>query len=382
MSMRGSVAGAVLFLLASFAAGEELKAPAVTVQAVPRRPNGIETDDPAAAKIPMALVIVNASERELTNLDLMVAPGDGFAIGTSPQFPAKVAPFGTFLGSFELVPQVGAAYGKYDVMLVVQYRWRNDKTEYTSAQPAKASLDIRRRFEEEAKGLPGGTAALFYLLLPLFPAFFAYQIVDRFRRGEGLQVPVFSPTYLLPAFFIGLLVNYLFSARVSRTRVLLAAAAIGALWPLLRWASESFQQRRWGFKETDDEATYLRKALLSPWTRHDLWVTAKAGNETWNGVQLTQPDGRPVLGPLLQVSPSDPADTNRIKAIVESTQGPASRGARKQLIREVKSGKATVSRVNAVKRGVNDHSAIVAVEELVGYERQSAEKKELVTFTG
>lgn len=306
--MRGSVAGAVLFLLTSFAAGEEIKAPAVTVQAIQRRPNGIETDDPAAAKIPMALVVVNASERELTNLDLIVAPVAGFAIATRPQFPAKVAPFSTFLGHFELVPQSPTAYGKYDVVLAVQYRWRNDKTEYTSAQPATASLEIKRLFDEEAKGLPGGTAALFYLLLPVFPAFFAYQIVDRLRRGEGLQVPVFSGDYVLPAFFIGLLVNYLFSARVSRTRVLLVAAAVGALWPLLRWAWEAFQHWRWGFKETDDEATYLRKALLSRWTRHDLWVTAKAGNETWNGVQLKQPDGSLVLGPLLQVSPSDPAE--------------------------------------------------------------------------
>jgi uncharacterized membrane protein (GlpM family) len=381
MSMRGPVAGAVLLLLASFAAGEELKAPAVSVQAVPRRPNGIETDDPAAAKILVALVVVNSSERELTNLELIVAPDAGFTIGASPQFPAKMAPFSTLLGNFELVPQSRATYGKYDVMLAVQYRWRNDKTEYTSSQPAKVSLEMRRLFDEEAKGLPGGTAALFYLLLPVFPAFFAYQIVDRLRRGEGLQVPVFSTNYLLPAFSIGLLVNYLFSARVSRTRVLLAAAAIGALWPLLRWAWEALQQRRWGFKETDDEATYLRKALLSPWTRHDLWVTAKVGNETWNGVQLTQPDGSPVLGPLLQVSPSDPADTARIKSIVESTHGAASRGARKQLVREVKRKKATVKRVDAVKRGANDHSSIIAAAELVGLERYSAEKKELVAFT-
>jgi uncharacterized membrane protein (GlpM family) len=381
MSMRGPIAGAVLFLLASFAAGEELKAPAVTVQAVPRQPNGIETDDPATAKILVALVVVNASERELTNLDLIVAPGIGFAIGTSPRFPAKVAPFSTLVGTFELVPQGRAAYGKYDVMLMVQYRWRNDKTEFPSAQPVNVSLEIKRRFDEEAKGLPGGTAALFYLLLPVFPAFFAYQIVDRLRRGEGLQVPVFSTDYLLPAFSIGLLVNYLFSARVSQTRVLLAAAAIGALWPLLRWAWEAFQQWRWGFKETDDEPTYLRKALLSPWTRHDLWVVAKVGNEIWNGVQLAQPDGSPVLGPLLQVSPSDPADTVRIKSVVESTHGAASRGARKQLVREVKRKKATVMRINAVKRGANDHSAIIAAAELVGFELQSAEKIELLAFT-
>jgi len=382
MRLWRGLAAAVLLSLAAIAAAEDIAAPAVTVQAVPRRPGGIETDDPATSKIPMALVVVNGSAREVTNFALVVDPASGFTAGALPRFPAKLAPFATFLGSFELAPRKGVAYSRHDVVLALQYRWRVENTEFSSAQPVIASVELKRLFEEEAKSLPGGTASLFYLLLPLFPAFFAYQIVDRLRRGEGVQVPVFGSDYLLPAFCIGLLVNYFFSAR-SRTTVLLAAAAIGAAWPALRWAWEAFQDWRWAFRTTDKEKPYLRKALLSPWTPHGhLWVTAKGGGETWSGALLAQPDGSPVLGARLQVSPAGAnANAAVLQALAEATKGPTTRAQRRRLYDEVANGNATVTRVENVNRGAAAHPDIIVAEELVGFARQKVERKPFVQYT-
>jgi hypothetical protein len=373
--------------LASIAAsGEEIAAPAVKVQAVPRRPSGVESDDVAKARIPIALVVVNGSSRELTNLELGVDPDSGFSAAAQPRFPTSIAPFGAFLGDLELAPGSGVAYGRHDVVLTVQYRWRIGAAEYASAQPVTASVELRRLFDEEAKALPGGTASLFYLLLPLFPAFFAYQFVDRLRRGEGPQVPVFRSDYLLPAFGIGLLVNYFFSTRYSRTTVLVAATLAGALWPAARWAWEAWQMRRWGFKTTDELSAYLRKVLLSQRSPHgDLWVTAKGGGESWSGVLLAQPDGRPVLGPRLQVSVesegAQPAAADRLKDLAAATSKPMSRRQRKQLYDEVTRKKATVALLESVTRGSDQHSSLIAMEELVGFERQKAERKAFVVIT-
>lgn len=372
----------MLLSFATLVAGDEVTAPVVTVQAVPRRPSGVETDDSLKARIPFALVVVNGSARELTHLRLVVDENSGFVLAAAPQLPAKLAPFNTFISAFVLAPQRPAPYGRNDVVLTLRYQWRHGYTAFTSAQPMTASVELKRLFDEEARALPGGTASLFYLLLPLFPAYFAYQIVERLRRGEGLQVPVFGSEYLLPAFCIGLLVNYLFSGRYSRTTVLLAAAALGALWPALRWGWETYQQWRWGFKDTDDEETYLEKALLSPWIpRGELWVTAKGGGETWSGVLLAQPDGRPVLGPRLQVSAPDPPANARLGELAEAISRPSSRRIRKRLVREVRKSKATVARVESVQRDGQQHPSIIASEELVGFERQSAKRKKFVTVT-
>lgn len=376
---------AVLLSLAVAAAGEELKAPSVTVQAVHRRQGGIETGDPAKAKVPMTLIVVNNSPRELTKLSFAVDPGPGFTASATPRFPSALAPFGTFVGAFELVPPPRLAYGKHDVVVTVRYQWSDTKTTYTSAQPVTVSVELKRLFDEEAKGLPGGTAALFYLLLPVLPALFAYQLVDRARRGDGLRVPVFDKDYVLPAFAVGLAVNYFLGAQYSRTKVLLYAAVIGAAWPALHWGWEAYRRWRWGFKTTDDCPTYLQKALLSYRPYHgDLWVTAKAGNEIWSGALLQQPDGKPVLGARLTITPVYPDKESeddkkkrfdRLKAIANVTDGPSTRAQRKAICDEVKEGRATLEVVEQVDRGEGKHPKIIAAEELMGFERQKAERK-------
>lgn len=364
-----------------------MKAPAVSVQAVPRRQGGIESDQPGTARAPMTLVVVNNSARALTHLRLAVDPGSGFTAAATPTFPETLAPFATFTGSLTLAPPPRIAYGKHDVVLTLQYEW-GDTARFTSAQPVTVSVDIKRMFDEEAKAMPGGTAALFYLLLPLFPAFFAYQIVDRLRRGDGFQVPVFDKDYLLPAFGIGLLVNYLLGARYSRTDVLIAAALIGASWPAARWWWEAFQRRRWGFKTTDTLETYLRKALLSRRRYHgDLWMTAKAGGEIWSGARLEQPDGRPVLGARLSITPVY-ADGDsevekeqrflRLKVLADVTAGPATLEERIAVCNEIKEGRATLDTFEKVHRGDALYDYLVAAEELVGFESQKAKRQTFV----
>jgi len=375
-----------LSLLAAMAAGAELKAPSVNVQAVLRRP-AIEADDPATAKIPMTLVVTNASERPLTHLSLAVDPASGFTAIVKPSFPTTLAPFSTFVGSFELAPRQKFEFGKHNVVLTVQYQW-DDATTYTSAQSVTTVVEFRRLLEDEAKALPGGTPALFFLLLPLIPALFAYQIVDRLRRGEGLQFPVFESDYLFPACCIGLLVNYVIGTRYLRALVLIVAAAVGAVWPALRWAWESYQRRRWGFRKSDDPQTYLRKALLSPRRHHGAsWVTAKAGGEIWSGALLEQPDGHPVLGMRLQVSPvqsgnanEDKSRADRLTVLADATAGTATRKQRSDLYTEVEQGRATVKAHEVVIRNGGQHAEIIVAEELVGFERQKVERKKFVEF--
>ena len=380
MSLRRYVVTALLVPLAVTAAEEKLKIPAVTVQAVSRMAGGVEAGDTSTAMIPMTLVVVNESERALVKPALLLAPNTDFAItAVKPPLPAAIAPFATFSGAFTLRPRQPIAHGRHDVVLVVQYGWSDGKTNFTSAKPATASLVVKRPFEDEAKGLPGGTAALFYLLLPVIPAFFAYQIVDRWRRGERFQIPVFGTEYLLPGFVIGLLVNYFAGARVSRWGVLIAAAVAGAAWPALRWAWESYQWKRWAFREGDDEKTYLRKALLSPWVRRrNLWVTVKSGAEKWGGMRLEQPNGRRILGARLLISPNQQADFDRVKDMVAAAVGNASHEKRLRLVEAVENGTATASRLENVSRGAGKHSEVIAAAELTDFEQRTAVKKDLV----
>jgi hypothetical protein len=265
----------MLLLLLPFSAmgASQIAPPAVTLQAIAQK-NRLETHGgfrgPSTIEsLPVVLVVSNASDRELRTLKLVLPPNSEFSVTKGPEFPSVVPPYGTFLGHLTLQPQGGLAYGHHDFLLAVEYRWKAGAAELISTRTAAVPVEVKRPFEEEAKGLPGGTAALFWLLLPVFPAFFTYELVDRWRRGEGFQVPTFGSEYLLPAFFIGLAVSSF--GLGSRAIILVAAAAAGALWPALRWGWDTWQRRRWAFREDDTDSEYLRKALLSPRAQRRFW---------------------------------------------------------------------------------------------------------------
>jgi hypothetical protein len=379
--MRLRVAAMLLLVTTTLGAADEISAPSVSVQAVPRLPDGVESNDVTTAKIPFTLVVVNGSSRELSGLALVADLHSDFDVEATPRL-AKLDPFSTFTSDFALVPRRKVDYGKYAVVFRVRYQWSIKGTVFTSVQPVTVTVELKRRFDKEAKAFPGGTASLFYLLLPVIVAFFTYQFVDRLRRGEGIQVPAFSGDYLLPAFGIGLLVNYFLSARYSWTKVLFAAAIAGVVWPALRWGWETFRQWRWGFDPDDEPKTYLRKVLHSPWTPHgDRWVTATAGGDTWSGVLLSQPDGSPVLGARVQVIVSDAQRRQTLEGLAKSTDRPSSRSLRRQLWQIVKRPEIEVGFEENALRGEEQIAACVVVDELVGFARQKSERKRFMEVT-
>ena len=343
--------------------------PAVIVQAIAER-NRLEGHErffgPGSIDaLPVSVVVLNNSERELRGLELLAASQD-FERAGAVALPATIPPYGSFHGRMVLQPRADAGYGHRDVLLLLRYRWTTGRQEVTSMQTATIGVEIQRPFEDEAAGLPGGTAALFSLLLPVLFAFFTYEIVDRLRKGEGIQLPSFGSEYVFPSFFIGVLANTI-GLRWSRGVVLAGAAILGALWPLARWGWELIQRYRWAFSEKDGDAEYLRKALLGPRApRRFVRVTGTLRGETWSGIRLLQPDGELVLGAALQAIPAAAAHQNETRVLVDAINSGAGKRERKRLLGLVKAGACTLTHLQKVQHGGNNWSAVVAVEEVAG----------------
>jgi hypothetical protein len=355
-------------------------APKVTFQAVPEQ-KSLDTHQPlfepaTTDPLPVSLVILNNSDKELRVVELLV-PSQHFRVAGAVTLPRTIPPFGSVNARVVLQPAANTGYGHKDAILILRYGWTAASGPVVSAQSATVGADIKQPFEDEAKGLPGGTAALFSLLLPVFPAFFAYQIVDRLRKGEGFQVPTFGSEYVFPAFFIGLLANSL-GLRYSRGAVLIGAAVLGALWPLLRWLWEGYQHARWAFRETDSGAEYLRKALLAPGApRRFLRVTGKAGGQTWTGVRLAQPDGDLVLGPQLQVTPADQKQWSAAETLVKAINAGAGKRERRQLVERVRTNAYTLKVDQAVQQG-SQNLTHVSVAGLAGFAQEDAVRVDLL----
>jgi len=366
----------ILALPSVAAEKEALKPPAVTMQATPRS-GRLEKDH----DLVVVLVVANSSERELRNLALIPDPGGTFSIVGKTNLPGSLPPFRSFAGSITVRPRADVPFGPHNMILGVRYAWSADgRIDFVSMQTATVPIEVRRPFEDEAKGLPGGTAALFYLLLPVFPAFFAYQFVDRLRKGEGAQMPTFANDYILPASLIGLLANAL-RVRYSLLTVVIGAAILGAFWPALRWALEAWRWKKWAFTPGDSNAEYLRKALLSRWTpRRYVNITGEALGEVWSGVGLAQPDGTLVLGATLQVTPQQESDRQSVDALVNEING-GDRKSRQQLMSLVWQGSVTLIRLVNVSRGGKQQPEIVATD-LAGFEQQSASAANLLEVTG
>src|SRR5262249_55529838 len=145
-------------------------------------------------------------------------------------------------------------------------------------QTATITIEVRRPFEEEAKGFPGGTAAFLYLLLPVIPALMSYQFIERWRKGEGLHMPTFSAEQIVTAFLLAVILSFMilwvansdaginYSNPLVFVSVLIISLFVGAIVPLVRAARDAWLSKTWGFKDNDSAAEYVRKALLSPWS--------------------------------------------------------------------------------------------------------------------
>jgi hypothetical protein len=357
--------------------------PAVTLQAIAER-SRLETRDPifgraTVDRLPVTIVISNNSDSELRLIELLEL-SEVFRVDEVAALP-PLPPRGSYERRIFLRPKENAGYGAHEALLLLRYRWMAGAEPRVSTLTAVVKAEIKRPFEDEASGLPGGTAALLSLLLPLFPAFFAYQLVDRWRKGEGFRMPSFGSEYIFPAFFIALLGTSL-GLILSRRAVFLGALAVGILWPLLRWLGEYVQRKRWAFSEADSDVDYLRKALLGPRApRRFARVNGVLLGETWKGVRLLQPDGDLVLGAELQVTPTTEDYRPKLKKLVDSINGGGGRSERKQLLEHVRTKACTLARRQNVEQGSGNWRPVVAIGDVVGLKEELVERVKLLTLT-
>jgi hypothetical protein len=175
--------------------------PAIEFQALATRDKA-QPDE----KIPISLFIANKSPIAVTDLKLNFAD-NSFELAEQPSLPTSLAPFDSVTAATAMKPRDNARYETHKLLLTLEYKWKSNNKEFRSAQAATATVVVQRRFEEETKGFPGGTAAFFYLLLPIIPAILSYQFVDGLRRGEGPKLPSFKAEYVVPAFFAAVVLS-------------------------------------------------------------------------------------------------------------------------------------------------------------------------------
>jgi hypothetical protein len=284
--------------------------PAVELQAVLSR-DTIEQND----RVTLFLFLANKSRVPLTWNNIEILPNGFREQSRQIIVPTLVGPYETVHGSIDLIPD-SAPFGTQKIIVSTKYIWTGGTQENVSTQTVALPITLTRRFEEEAKGFPGGSAAFLYLLLPVIPFLLSYQFFEGLRKGEGAKLPEFKAEYIAPAFLAAIVVSFLFlvarntinySAPRVFVGVLFGSGLFGAMIPVGRWAYAGVQRLRWGYKKSDAPATYLRKALLSPYNPESrrAWVTGQNSGATWQGFHLKQPNGKTVLGPQVSVSPAD-----------------------------------------------------------------------------
>jgi len=403
-SLASAVVTAVLVVPARAATDGALQPPTVVLEVVPAR-DAVEHGE----RLSVVVVVTNKSAIPLRDVRITV-PSVPLALNPAPPpAPTFVGPpesvvllgdvpaFGSAHEAILLTATDPASFGSHKLPVVARYAWSASRTPlHSSAQTATLTVQVKRRFEEEGRALPGGAAAFLYLLLPVVPAFMVYDLVDRWRRGEELSFPRFDAEQLVPAFLMSLLLSIVFAAilnfnvelayRDPRLFLLVIAvsAALGAALPTARWAYAKCVDRRWAFADGDSAEAYLRKALLGPRTPSEFdWLEGTDGNQIWNGVKLVQPDGSLALGARLQVSTddSDRDGKNWTKLTTLVFDG-ATRGAalkdRNALVDMVERGTAAITHLEKITRGTSPLDAFVVVDGLRQWTVKSTKRAPLV----
>ncbi len=267
----------------------------------------------------VALQISNRSAVSLDDLRVAVLPEDSdFSVkGSQVKNILKLAPvaaFGNESKKLDLLVSEHAEFQSHHLLLVLQYTWGDGINRYPSAQTATLNLQVSRQFEEETKGLPGGTSALLYLILPIITVFLAYQVIDALLKGDGWKIPEFKPAYVFPAFLMAIILNFLLLIEVKQDQsiiyaspkrfasVLFILTVIGSTIPTARWAIRTLRWRMRAFRVSDTTDQYLRKVLEYCSEDEFEWVSMRHGGETWEGVLLNQPEEKFALGAVLQLS--------------------------------------------------------------------------------
>jgi hypothetical protein len=263
--------------------------------------------------IGLVFLVTNRSELSLDNVQLVLEPNDSVnlkplpAIGAIPAFGSQVVENCALISA-------NSSFQNHRAVFLLHYSWSASGVQHVSTQSATWSVQVERQFEDEAKGLPGGTAALLYLILPVMILFLAYQIVDSLRVGK-LEIPEFKSTYIAPAFLGAILFNllimhdwqndqgFLYGTPQGLARSILLLVLAGAAIPLVRWfVGLCF----YTFREKDSKQKYLAKALHGNHIGEVSWTKATIAGIEWEGALLTQPNGAKGFGARLAVSPADP----------------------------------------------------------------------------
>jgi len=395
--MRTRALARFLFLLPLLAAGAAFAEdpPALVELSLVPETDGMEPK----ARVALYAFVTNKSSAELSALSLNALPGRFEVVGET-RLASSLAPFESTNTRFRLQLRPGEEvhFGKYQVPLVLRYHWKAPPPKHqagtpavlegNSAQQAAVTVEVQAPYSAVASGLPGGTGPLFWLLLPVIPAFLAFQLVQGLRKRQGPQIPTFSADNVLPAFFIAILVNTLpfwssTLAELSTGWLLAGSAMLGALWPLCLWIRDEVRWRRWGFRDQDEALSYFRKALLSRWvSRPPVWATGKMGDAQWEGLILGQPGGGLVLGSQLQVSPvnQDPTERKRIENLV-SKANLGKRRDRRQLVRELDAKNITLTPSLVPKLGTaQSKSLAVTGAVLQGFTMESVAREPLLVY--
>jgi hypothetical protein len=354
----------------------------------------VERNDP----VDIYLSLSNKSQFPLTVYRLSIL-GDAFENEKLPNPPILLSPYGSSQTRITLKANDKAKFGVNRLMLVVDFNWSEGGKESASAQTAAITLEVTRKFEEEAKGFPGGTAAFLYLLLPIIPAFLSYQVVEQLRTGKDLEFPKFETAYIVPAFFAAIILSFLmlwlargdvgvdYSNPKIFATVLVGSLVLGALFPSVHWGWNLVQSVRWAFSPKDSMARYLEKALLGPGaTARFKWVKGKSNEENWEGFLLEQPNTAKVLGASLQASPKNHPDRRMrnkalkdLKAVLDDTGNVKNA---RRLVEMAKAGEVTLAYLDKIKRSDNPLDTVVVVDEISNFEEIAVETKPLVRLVG
>lgn len=332
--------------------------------------------------------VANHSEIPLDNLQITTLPKNSTITFSQPALQ-RVAAFGS-----ESAETNGKVSGKADfetlhVVFVLQYDWNASRVTYTSTQTATLNIRVNRQFEEEAKGLPGGTAALLYLILPVITILLAYEFVDSLRKGQ-VRFPEFKSEYIASAFVLAIALNFVLIYKWQQDQSFLyatprrfalslaALAALGALIPFIRWLIQGWNWCLYTFRKTDSKEKYLKKVLHWSPTGDVTWTKAKIDGVDWEGALLEQPNGTKILGACLQISAKAGKLTpDELKAIVDKT---GKIDDLKRLRKSLDEGKIDLAFEDAIKES-NQNTDMLFVEKDMTIVSDGSQPKKIVKFT-
>lgn len=358
--------------------------PVVDFQAIPDRESGGPDDT-----INVSLFVANKSAKTLTQLKVKLADLN-FQEIQKPLLTESLPAYRSVTDKLIIKPTTNVTSGTHKLLLSLEYAW--DGGAFVSAQPTTLTISVTRRFEEETKGFPGGTAAFFYLLLPIVPAILSYQFFEGLRKGEGPKVPSFKTEYIVPAFLAAVVLSLLMLISFKLDRglnysnplifigVLFGSFVAGAAVPLIRWRADLKNRRLWAFTNSETLETYLRKALLSPRSPREFeWAEGTVAGDEWRGILFGQPDGATVLGAVLQVSYPHRATDAEWSALIQQVVN--ENGVlinRRLLVQMVELRQLTLDFHTMIDHGGVRIPQVVVIEEVRSWERAGGNPSPLV----